>query len=104
MNDYRKPQIDRTETELEKVLDEEDHDLDDLLDDLDDGDDTQLVKTPASGRLVLNPKADREASTPICPDCKREIRRVESPNGLVEFRCGCDELQYFEFPEREDKA
>lgn len=59
------------------------------------------IQTPASGRLTLNPKVKAEPRVPLCPDCEERIERVEHPNKLVEFRCGCDDLRYFEFPERD---
>lgn len=61
---------------------------------------SEMIETTASGRLVLNPKVDSRRKTPLCPECEQEIRRYETPNELVEFRCGCDDLQYFEFPEQ----
>lgn len=104
MGNSRTPQKDRSMEGLERVLEEADHDIEDILDDFNDEDDgDRLVKTPASGRLTLNPKVDRNARIPLCPNCREEIQRVETPNELVEFRCGCDELQYFEFPERESE-
>lgn len=65
-------------------------------------DDDQTISTPLSGELVLNPKVKGVPSVPLCPSCEKRIQRVEHPNDLVEFKCGCDELQRFSFPERSD--
>lgn len=61
---------------------------------------TEPARTPASGRLTLNPKVRDDSLTPVCPECDAPIQRVESPNDIVEFHCECDELRRFDFPER----
>lgn len=64
--------------------------------------DTEPVKTPMSGRLVLNPKVKDSGINPLCPHCEEPIRRLDGGSDdfpIVEFRCGCEELRYFEFEE-----
>lgn len=66
-----------------------------------------LVTTPRSGRLVLNPKVDGPERNPLCPDCEEPIKRVEHDHApfddeefvTVEFVCGCDVLRRFDFAE-----
>lgn len=82
-------------------------DIEDILD-VDSDDESLLlpldpVTTVTSGPLTLNPKVDENPLVPLCPACEEPIERVEAPSGgPVEFRCGCDELRYFEFPERKE--
>lgn len=69
--------------------------------------DEDLIRTPRSGRLVLNPKVDSPERNPLCPDCEEPIKRVEHDHGpfdeeplvTVEFVCGCDSLRRFDFAE-----
>lgn len=65
--------------------------------DVDIFDDDERERTPIGATpIVLNPKSDGDATALCCPDCGEEIAAESFKDGVVvEYRCGCDELQKF---------
>ena len=75
------------------IFDDDDDDVElDIFDDEDEHERTPIGGTP----IVLNPKVDDDATALCCPDCGKEIAAETFKDGaIVEYRCGCDELQKF---------
>jgi len=75
--------------DIDSPDDDDESDLD-VFDD--DRQRTPIGATP----IVLNPKVDGDATALCCPECGEEIAAESFKDGeVVEYRCGCDELQKF---------
>ena len=93
LNDDDQESVLDAEDEPPSLFDDEDEDEDaPEIGGADDRQRTPIGATP----IVLNPKVEGDATALCCPDCGDEIAAESFKDGaVVEYRCGCDDLQKF---------